>query len=105
MVADGLHRRCPSLHVVALLALRSHLSAMNVRVAIGALVSHVCEDRFCMALRTRNALMHAAKGEARAAVVEFGYVPDRLPSRKRMAILAGDTQRSMRTTCALGCTG
>lgn len=60
VIAHGFDRGCPTLHIVALLTLGPHLSAMDVGVAVGALVSDISKDRAGVTLSTGNALMHAA---------------------------------------------
>ena len=50
----------PSPDRVALLAGRPQLPPVNVRVAVCTLVTHICEDRFGVALSTGDRLMHAA---------------------------------------------
>ncbi len=75
---------------MALLALRAHLPAVNIGVAIRALVSHLREDWFGVALHAGDILVHAAQREVGLAVVEVRKAADRLPGREGMAILAGD---------------
>ena len=50
VILHRLRRDIPALHGVTLLAVRTHLSAMNVGVAIGAILSDVGENRFGVAL-------------------------------------------------------
>jgi len=59
VVTNRLNRRGPALHVMALLTLRTHLAAMDISMAISALVPHVGENRAGVALGARHALMHA----------------------------------------------
>ena len=100
MISHGLDRRGPALHVVASFALSSHLPAMNISVAVCTFVPHLREDGIRMALHASNALVHSAQGEVCLAVIEVGYVPDRLPTAERMAVLTRDLQRTVRTTSA-----
>ncbi len=80
MFTNGLQRRGPSLNAVALLALRSHLPAMDVGVTIGASMTDVLENRLGMALRAGHALVHPAQRIPGLVVIELGNVADRLPS-------------------------
>lgn len=70
MLADSLNGDTPSLDGVALLAISSHLAAMDVRVAIGALRADVTEYQAGVTLATRNIRMHAAEGILRLAVIK-----------------------------------
>ena len=73
---------------------------MNISVAVCTFVPHLREDGIRMALHASNALVHSAQWEVRLAVIEVGYVPDRLPTAERMAVLTRDLQRTVRTTSA-----
>ena len=97
MFSNGLHGDSPSHHRMALLALRAHLAAVNVGVALGALLPDVGKDRLRVALRARHSLVHPAQRIARTVVVELGNVANRLPSAEGVAVLARDGKRSMRT--------
>jgi hypothetical protein len=44
--------------------------------------------------------MHAAQGISRPVVIELGNGPDRLPSVRRMTVLAGDIQIAVRAVSA-----
>jgi hypothetical protein len=68
-------------------------------------VSDIREDGTGMALRAGNALVHPLQREMRPAMIEFGDIADRLPSRKRVAVLAGEVQRTMRTACGFHLAG
>lgn len=101
MVTNRLDRCSPALHVVALLTFRAHLAAMNVSVAIGALVTHVGENRAGMTLGARHASMHTAQRESCAAMIELRNIADRLPRGERVAVLTWDVQRSVWTARVL----
>ena len=88
VIANRLDRCRPALHVVALLTFRSHLAAMNVGVAVSALVTHVGENRAGVTLGAGYASMHTAQRESRAAMIELRNVADRLPTGERVAVLA-----------------
>ena len=92
----------PALDGVALLAPGSHLAAVDVGMAVGALVSYVREDRLRMALGTGNVLVHAAQGITCLVVIEFGDGANRFPPYRRVAILTGNVQISVRTARLCG---
>ena len=85
-----LQRHVPAEYGVTLLAVRPELPAMNIRVTVGTLRTHVTEYRFGMALDAIDLRMHAPQGIAGRIVVEFGNGADWFPARLRMAIFAGD---------------
>lgn len=91
----------PALDRVTGLAIRAHLSAMNVRMAIGALRSYIGKDRFGMALRAGHSCVHAAQRVFRLVVIEFGDRADRLPSSLRVAVLAGNGEGTVRAPRAV----
>ena len=95
MFADGLDGDSPSHHGVALLALRTHLPAVDVGVTVGALLPDIGEHRLAVALRASDVLVHPAQRVARGAVVELGIVPDRFPAGERVAVLARNRQRAV----------
>lgn len=49
-----------------------------------------------MALRAAHSLMQAAQGKARLVMIEFRIPPDRFPSHRRVAVLAGNTKVAVR---------
>lgn len=86
---------------MALGAVGSELSAVNVRVAIGAVLPHIGEDGLDVALRAGDFLVQPAERIARGVVIEFGDRADRAPARVGVAILTGNGQRAVRTPGAL----
>jgi hypothetical protein len=82
---------------VALRAIRTHLPAVNVRVAVRAILSDVGEDRLYVALDALHFFVHAAQRIVRFVVIKLRHSTDRTPARRRVAILAGNRQRSVRT--------
>lgn len=98
MVADRLDRDLPALYGMALLAIRSELALMNVRVAVRASRTDIAEDKIHMALGAVNLGVHTPQRIACLIVVELGDVSDRLPSGKRMAILARVSECSVRAS-------
>jgi len=85
---DRIQRNLPAQHGMALCAVCAEFSAMDVGVAIGAVLTNVCKDRFYVTLGAGHLFVHSAKQISRFIVVEFG---DRLywtPVRIGVAILA-----------------
>jgi hypothetical protein len=62
VIAHLLHRDIPSLYRVALRAVRTHLAAMDVRVAISAVFPDVWENRFYLTLCALHFFVHAGGG-------------------------------------------
>jgi len=87
----------PSVHRMALLASRSKLPPVDVGMAVRAFRTDLRKDQVGVALATCNLLVHPPEGIAGLVVVEFRDAADRLPSGKRMAILARDGQVAVRT--------
>jgi len=90
VIAHRLHGNVPTLHRMALRAIRTHLAPVNIRVAVRAVLAHIREHRLYVALRALHFLVHAAKRITRFVVVKLGDRPDRAPPRGSMAILAGN---------------
>lgn len=87
----------PSLHGVTLLAVRTHLPAMNIGMAIGAMHASVREHRLRVTLCTTHAHVKAAQRIFRLVVIEFRNGADRLPANRGVAVLARDRQIAVRT--------
>lgn len=101
----------PTLDRVALRAIHTHLPLVNIGVAILAILAHIGEYRFDMALRTIHFFVHAAEGILGLVVIELWNRTDGTPTRSRMAVFARNRERSMRTACRVplssgnGCRG
>ena len=95
VIAHLLDRDIPALHGVASRAVRTHLAAMDVRVAIGAVLANVCEYWLNVALRALHFFVHAAERVFRLVVIEFGDRADRTPTCRRVAVFARYVQRSV----------
>ena len=93
-----LHGDVPSLHRVALCAVRAHLPSMDVVVAVLAILAHVGEDRFHVALCALHLFVHAPQRVSCLVVIELGNRLDGPPGRGGMAVLARDRERAVRTT-------
>jgi hypothetical protein len=87
-----LHRHIPSLHRVALCAIWSHLAAVNVRVAIRAILSYIRKHRFAMARNALYLFMHTTQGVVGLVVVEFRHRADRPPAGRGVTVFAGDRE-------------
>src|SRR3982074_2447447 len=70
----------PTKNGVAPRAVRAHFPLVNIGVAILTILAHICEDRFYVALRALNFLVHAAQRIARFIVVEFRDGTDGTPA-------------------------
>ena len=97
VLVDRLERNHPSVHAVALFALRPHLAAMEVGVAVGALVAHIGEHGFGVAFHAGHVLVQAAQRITGLAVIELGHAADGLPAGKRVAVLARNVERTVGT--------
>ena len=98
VLVDLLHRNLPTFHAVTLLTICAELALVDVGVAVGALLSHIRENRLDVALRAGHSLMHSPQWIASLVMVELGYAADRLPSAQGVAVLARSIQGAVRTT-------
>lgn len=88
-----LHRlpdEVPSLHRMTVLAVCPHLATVDIRVAIGTVRSHIGEHHFGVALRAADAFVKAAQWIIGLVVIKLGNGTDRLPSHRRVTVLAGN---------------
>src|SRR2546429_8777829 len=90
----------PTKNGVTLRAIRAHLALVNVGVAILAILPHIREYRFYVALCALHFLVHAAQRIVRFVVIEFGDRANGAPARSGVAVLARNRERSVRTTRA-----
>ncbi len=95
----------PAPHCVALFAVRPQLSLVNVRVAILASLSYICEHWLDVALGAIDRLVQAAERVSRLIVIEFRDGTDRPPALRSMTVLTGNAEIPVRTvrTCGLLC--
>jgi hypothetical protein len=82
---DVVDRNRPAVGVVAQLALRAVLPAMQVGVAILALVGSVGEIEVGVAIAARHRCVPPAEWKAGLSMIEFDLVPDDLPVLDGMA--------------------
>jgi hypothetical protein len=101
VVFDLLNCNIPTLHGVALRAVRTHLTAVNIGMAIGAIFADVGENRLDVALNALHFFVHAAKGIASFAVIEFRCGFDGTPSSRGMAVFARNCKSTVRIAGSL----
>lgn len=82
----------PAAHRVTVLASRGHFAAVNVGMAIGALIADIGEHHLGMAVYAVDAIVQAAQRKLRLVVVELGHRTNRLPSVHGVAVLTSDIQ-------------
>jgi hypothetical protein len=87
-----LHGNLPALHGVAIRAVRAHFILMDVGVAVLAIFPHVGEDGFHMALYALHSFVHAPQRISCLVVIKLGNGLDGPPSRRGVAVIAGDCQ-------------
>jgi hypothetical protein len=73
---------------MAACAICAKLAAMKIGVAVSARCAYVSEDKAGMTLTAANVHVHASQWIPGLVVLKLGHATDRLPSGKRMAILA-----------------
>jgi hypothetical protein len=91
--------RChaPASDAVTVLALRTELTSVEIRVAISALLPGFGKNFRDVARITEDVLMHATKREPRfAVVIELYLSSQRRPARDCVAIVAGDREGAVR---------
>jgi hypothetical protein len=95
VIANRIQRNVPALDGVAAFAVGPELAAMYIRVAIGAVCTHILEYQARVTLCARYLLVHAAQRITSLVVTELGIRPDWLPTRVSMAILARSSDWTM----------
>lgn len=99
VVVHGTCGYTPAANRVALLAVAAHLTAVNIRVAIGAALTHIRKNQLDMTLCARNAHMHFAQWVSGLVVIKVGSWSDRLPACRSVTAFARDAEVSMRIAC------
>ena len=89
MVLNIARGNLPALHRVATVAIGAELAPMEVCMAVGTMGADVLEHHRCVAFRAADFLVHAAQRIGRLVVTELRQRADRLPTRIRVAVLAG----------------
>ena len=85
-----LDRHLPPAHAVALLAIRTELTFVNIGVAVLTVRADVAEHGLGMALRARDVLVKAAQWITSLIMIEFWNGADRLPAVRGVTVLAGN---------------
>jgi len=85
----------PPLHRMTFFAIRSHLSAVQIGMAIGAVHTRVGKHRLRVTLRAADPHMLSTQRILRFVVIEFGEGSNRFPANRRMAVLTGNAQTAM----------
>lgn len=93
MIFDLLHGNLPSLHRVAVRAVRAHPSLVHVGMTVLAIFSDVRENRLHVALRALHFFVHAAQRIPGLIVIEFRVRLDRTPRGHPVAVFARDGER------------
>ena len=94
MLARGnLRGRRPAPRGMALITMIAQLRAVQVRVAGGAIVRGLLENRIDVALLTCHIGMHTVQAISRLCIVtKLGMLPDGRPRRRSVACLARNRQ-------------
>ncbi|HKV63102.1 MAG TPA: hypothetical protein VJO16_14400 [Candidatus Acidoferrum sp.] len=87
VILDLLDSNIPTLDRVTLGAVRAHLALMHVGMAVLAILAHVREDWFYMALCTLHFFVHAAQWVFGVVVIELWRGFNRLPTGRGVAVL------------------
>ena len=95
VLSHSLQDDAPALHRMAFFAIRSHLSAVQIGMAIGAVHTRVREHRPRMTLRAADAHVLSTQRILGFVVIEFGECSNRFPANRRMAVLTGNAQIAM----------
>ena len=98
MILNLLDGNLPATHGVTLRAIGAKFSAVNVRVAIRAILADIREYRFDMALRAAHIFMHAAQRIICAVVIEFRNGANGAPTGSDMTIFTRDGERTVRAS-------
>jgi hypothetical protein len=98
---DGLNGDIPTERGVALGAVGAHLTAMNIGVAVRAILADVAEYGLEVAFRAVKFFVHAAKRISRGVVVEFRHAANRRPACAGVTVLTRNGKGAMRTPARL----
>ena len=98
MVLELLSGDRPTLHRVALFAVRSHLPAVNIALlmAVRAILPDIVEDGIDVALDAPDFLVHTPEGIVGFVVIKLRNGPNRPPTRRSVTVLTGYCQRAVR---------
>lgn len=101
MVLNRLQRNLPAFYGMAICAIGTKLTPMDVSVTIRALRTYVLENQVRMALAATHVLVHAAEGISGKVVIEFRICSDRFPTAVGVTICAWHGNGAVRI-CHLG---
>jgi hypothetical protein len=101
VLLNRVHRNLPAQHRVALRAVAAELGAVDVRMAIRAVLANVGENRLGVATCAGHFFVHSSKRVSRGVVIKFRDGADRGPGGGGVAIFAGDIQWTVRTSARL----
>ena len=96
VLLDGLQSDVPALHRMTVLAVRSHLPAMNIGMTVRTASACVGEHRFSVALGATHALVKPAQRILCFVVIKFRNGADRFPPQRGVAVLAGNREAAVR---------
>ena len=91
----------PALDRVATDAIRAHFSLVDVGVAVLAILAYIRENGLHVALRAFHFFVHASEWIVCLVVVKLRNGFDGTPCGRRVAVFAGNRERTMRTTSGL----
>ena len=97
VLVDVVNRHLPAVGVMAQFALGSVFSAMQVGVAILALVGRICEIQVGMAVAASHGRMPSAQWKAGPRMIELNLVLDDFPISSSVAVNARHVQHAVRT--------
>ena len=92
----------PSPHRMALLAVRAQLALVNIGMAILTPLSNIRKNHLHVTRGAGDGSVHATQGITRLIVIEFRNRANWLPVARSVAVLAGNSQISVRTVRAPG---
>ena len=92
----------PSPHRMALFAVRAQLALVNIGMAILAPLTNIAENHLHVTRGAGDGSVHATQGIARLVVIEFRNGANWLPVARGVAVLARNSQISVRTVRAFG---
>ncbi len=97
MVLDLSDRNLPTEDGVALRAIGTKFSAVNIRVAISAILAHIGENGIDVALNAFHFFVHAPQGIVGAVMIELQHGTNGAPGSGCVAIFARNCERTVRT--------
>ena len=87
----------PAEYGVALGAIGAHLPAVDVGVAVGAILANVGEDRLDVAIHAFHVLVHATQWVTRFVVIKLQYWANGSPAGSNVAIFARNVEHAVGT--------